>query len=677
MTPDSRRSAHVLGRTIKSLVVGLSVFYLGRELAVWLTTHNVHGFSAFLDNVAAGIAAGLVVLLYERRRQHAVDILRQSEERFRLAALAGKMFAYEWDAATDVILRSPDFANVLGDEPVATTGQQTLGRIHPDDRERVKAAVAALSPKSPHLRISYRMLRNDGTFVWVERNSRAHFDEQGRMLRVVGMVVDITERKLAEQELSSANERLHLAMESGSVGGWDYDVKTGKNVLFGMAHAQLGMSPDETSGSREEFWDHVHEDDRERYRSAIAAAREKKEHFDGEFRVVWRDGTIRWLRTRGRYYYTADGDPERVLGISIDITERKQAEQTLRESEQRLRLATQVGRMYAYDWDVTKDVVVRSSEHVKLLGLTEPLHLPQQGFVDKLYPEDRPKFLAAVAGLTPENPTAEVTYRVLAPDGTLSWLRSNGRGFFDAEGRLVRVIGMVADVTDVKRAEEELSEMTRKLVEAQEQERARIARELHDDVTQRLAMLAIEIEQVEGLRPETPTEVRDWAHELSKRAKEISTDIQALSHELHSSRLEYLGIVGGMKSWCSEFGERRGIEIEFNPDVQSSVSPEISLCLFRVLQEALHNAPKHSGVKRVDVQLREKSGEIQLTVSDLGKGFDVAATTQDGGLGVTSMRERVRLVGGTIVIDSKPLGGTTIHVRVPLGTEPSFQRAAG
>jgi len=189
--------------------------------------------------------------------------------------------------------------------------------------------------------------------------------------------------------------------------------------------------------------------------------------------------------------------------------------------------------------------------------------------------------------------------------------------------------------------------------------------------------LAIEIEQVEGLRPETPTGVRDWAHGLSKRAKEISADVQLLSHELHSSRLEYLGIVGGMKSWCNEFGERQGIEIEFSPDVQSSVSPEISLCLFRVLQEALHNAAKHSGVKRVDVQLREESGEIQLTVNDSGKGFDVAAATQDEGLGVTSMRERVRLVGGTIVIDSKPLGGTTIHVRVPLGTEPSFQRAAG
>jgi signal transduction histidine kinase len=222
-----------------------------------------------------------------------------------------------------------------------------------------------------------------------------------------------------------------------------------------------------------------------------------------------------------------------------------------------------------------------------------------------------------------------------------------------------------------------LSGMTRKLIEAQEQERTQIARELHDDISQRLAMLAIEIEQVQE-HAETPSEVRYRADELSKRTKEISNDIQALSHELHSSKLEYLGIVGGMKSWCSEFGERQGMEIEFKSSgLENSLPPEISICLFRVLQEALHNAAKHSGVERVDVELREESRNIHLIVSDLGKGFDVASAMQDRGLGVTSMQERVRLVGGTIVIDSKPLGGTTIHVRVPLEAERSFQRASG
>jgi PAS domain S-box-containing protein len=313
----------------------------------------------------------------------------------------------------------------------------------------------------------------------------------------------------------------------------------------------------------------------------------------------------------------------------------------VRESEQRLRLATQVGRMYAYDWDVDSDSVGRSSEHVKILGLKEPLDRPQEQFVDKVHPDDRPRFLAAIAGLTPENPTSEVTYRARTSDGALVWLKSNGRGFFDAEGRLLRVIGMVADITDMKLAEEAVSAMTRKLIEAQEQERARIARELHDDISQRLATLAIELEQ---LRPNL-SEVEGRMQELQQHTSEISKDVQALSHDLHSSKLEHLGIVAGIRSWCKEFAERRKIEIDFKSQVQSVLPMEIGVSLFRVLQEALHNAMKHSGVKKVQVELREDADGINLVITDSGKGFDVETRMHGKGLGLVSMQERVRLVG--------------------------------
>jgi signal transduction histidine kinase len=165
--------------------------------------------------------------------------------------------------------------------------------------------------------------------------------------------------------------------------------------------------------------------------------------------------------------------------------------------------------------------------------------------------------------------------------------------------------------------------------------------------------------------------------ELRKQTTEISNDVQALSHELHSTKLEYLGAIGGMKSWCREFGEHQGIQIEFKDlEAKNSLPPEVGLCLFRVLQEALHNAAKHSGVKRIEVQLREDSGEIHLVVSDLGRGFDWETAMQGRGLGLTSMQERVRLVKGTIEIQSKPMGGTTVQVRVPLDSGTDFVRAA-
>ena len=186
-------------------------------------------------------------------------------------------------------------------------------------------------------------------------------------------------------------------------------------------------------------------------------------------------------------------------------------------------------------------------------------------------------------------------------------------------------------------------------------------------------MLSVEAEQLR----ETPSEIENRVQEFRKRISEISIDVQGLSHDLHSSKLEYLGVVAGMKSWCKDFAERQKMEIDFRSDVSSILPLAVGLSLFRVLQEALNNAIKHSGVKRIEVQLREESGEIHLIVSDSGRGFDVEAAKQGKGLGLTSMRERVRLVNGTIVIDSKPMGGTTIHVRVPFGSERGSQRAAG
>jgi PAS domain S-box-containing protein len=610
-------------------------------------------------------------------RKLAEQRVRVSEERLRLAQWAARIGTFDLNLRTGVDILTPETEALYGLPPGGFAGTLTAfeNLIHPDDRKRIIELTHEMMRTGQPTEAEWRVVWPDGSVHWIASRGQVLMDESGEPSRMLGVNIDVTDRKLAEQELASTSERLHLAINSGSVGGWDFDLKTDRNVWFGKAHAQLGMAHEETSGSRQEFWDRVHEDDREHLRHAIRVAKDKHEEFIEDFRVVWRDGTTHWLRSRGRYHYGANGEPERMLGISLDITQSKQAEEALRESEQRLRLATQAGRMYAYDWDVTRNVVVRSSEHVKILGLTEPMRSPQQQFMDKIHPDDRPKFLAAVAGVTPENPTAEVTYRALASDGTSVWLKSNGRGFFDAEGRLLRVIGMVADVTDQKRAEETLSGMTRKLVEAQEQERTRIARELHDDINQRLALLALELNQLREKHNDLPSEARDHVLELQQMTADLCSGVYALSHELHFSTLDLLGLPKGMSSWCKTFGERHKIEIDFKNGDVPKPPWEISLCLFRVLQEAVHNAAKHSGVKRVDVQLVEKSGEIHLIVSDSGKGFDIEAASQSRRLGLTSMQERVRLVGGTIVIESKPMGGTAIRVRVPIESKPLSQRA--
>jgi len=196
------------------------------------------------------------------------------------------------------------------------------------------------------------------------------------------------------------------------------------------------------------------------------------------------------------------------------------------------------------------------------------------------------------------------------------------------------------------------------LIEAQEQERARIGRELHDDTLQKLALLAVDIGRV----AETPTQIPTRMKELRTQVDEISKEIQALSHDLHAVNLEYLGVVSGIRSWCIEFERRHKILVAFDSNVRTPLPRPIGIALFRIAQEALHNAHKHSGVNRVEVSLAERENEVYLLIHDWGRGFNMDDV--HCGLGLISMRERARLIGGNLTIDSQPERGTRIQVRV-------------
>ena len=225
---------------------------------------------------------------------------------------------------------------------------------------------------------------------------------------------------------------------------------------------------------------------------------------------------------------------------------------------------------------------------------------------------------------------------------------------------------VAADITERKLAEEALAGVGRKLIEAQEAERTHIARELHDDVNQRIAVLAMNLHMLrQGLSPsEIGTGERiDDAYE---QVRNLSADIQALSHRLHSSGLEYVGLKGAVTGFCREVSERQKLKIELRVDnLPETLSPEASLCLFRVLQEAVHNALKYSGTGECDVSLTGTATDIQLIVRDSGAGFD-SDNLKGQGLGLISMRERLRLVKGQLSIESRPGHGTTIRATVPV-----------
>jgi PAS domain S-box-containing protein len=228
------------------------------------------------------------------------------------------------------------------------------------------------------------------------------------------------------------------------------------------------------------------------------------------------------------------------------------------------------------------------------------------------------------------------------------------------------VFAFLEDITAQKLTEEALASVSRRLIESQERERTRIAGELHDDIGQRLALLANELEQFQQRFPELHVEALSRIGEMKKSIFQIAADIRSLSHTLHSSKLEHLGIATAMKGFCREFGAQQKVEIDFRShDVPSPLSPDISICLFRVLQEALHNSVKHSRVRYFNVELWGTSDDIHLVVSDMGAGFDHKSALESHGLGLISMEERLKLLRGTLSIESQPNRGTTVHARVP------------
>ena len=235
------------------------------------------------------------------------------------------------------------------------------------------------------------------------------------------------------------------------------------------------------------------------------------------------------------------------------------------------------------------------------------------------------------------------------------------------------IAGLVSQVR--KQAEDALSSVSYRVIEAEEQERHRIASDLHEDIGQRLTLLVLEVEQLKEDTPNPAADVPSGLDGVLQKSTEILTDVKALAHELYSPRLEYLGIVGVMSSFCIDFGKRKGVEIDFSSDgLSSRVPQDITLCLSRVLQEALHNAVKYSGVRQFDARLWGTSGEIHLTVSDCGVGFDLETARKAEGLGLNRMQERLKLVKGRLSIESQPKRGTMVHARVPFSSETDSMR---
>jgi len=595
--------------------------------------------------------------------------LARANERLHLAMDAGITVGWDWDLRSGADSWFGDLQTIFG-----IPGNHYIGhvedfrrRVHPDDRALVWQAVKeAMEGRTPYV-AEFRVIRNDGAVRWLAAQGKFYYSSSGEPERMMGIAVDTTARKATEAALRQKDFELAQAQRLAQVGSWQWDPETDtvdwSDELYNIA-GRDGRLPAPTFAEHSQLYT---AESWEQLRAAVEKALRSGTPYELVLEMVRPDGSTRWLIGRGETQSDPTGRIVRLFGTVQDITERRQAQEALRESEERLRLAAQAGRMYAFEWDRQSDMIVRSAEFAPILGLVENrTDTTCQQMLTSVHPEDRDQVIAATNGCTPESPYCQVRYRVIRPDGSVVWLEKNARAFFDEKGTILRMIGMVVDITERKLGEEAISSMSRRLIKAQEEERARIARELHDDISQRLAMLSVSLERTKRIVPESENALRSHMDELRQQVLDISTGIHALSHELHSSKLRQMDMVNAMRGFCMELSEQQRVEIHFgHKDIPVTMPLEISICLFRVLQEALHNALKHSGVRQFEVVVQGAAGAVNLIIRDSGLGFEPEVAMKGQGLGLTSMKERLKLVHGELSVDSQPGRGATIRASVP------------
>ena len=257
-------------------------------------------------------------------------------------------------------------------------------------------------------------------------------------------------------------------------------------------------------------------------------------------------------------------------------------------------------------------------------------------------------------------------YSVAGNDGPRWFLIHAARLDLPGTNRF-RVLVTREDISRHRQAEEALRTLGGRLINAQEEERSRVARELHDDLNQQIALMSIELEQLGRKIPEGRDDLSALVWGLGAKAREISSEVHRLSYQLHPAKLDHLGLAAAIKSLCEELSERREIKIDFRQKGFPAVlSRDITLCVFRITQESLHNVVRHSGAHDAQVLLRRSASSVHLHVSDTGCGFDMQSSRAKSGLGFISMKERLRLVGGRISIRSQPCTGTQIDIVVPI-----------
>lgn len=599
-----------------------------------------------------------------------------THERFRLAMVAGHSASWDLNVRNRKELWSGDLKTIFGipSETLSAMGDDFYQHVHPEDRERIEHAVTEAEENGSPFTAEFRVIHEDGTVRWISATGKFQYTKGGDPVRMLGVAVDVTERKRAEEALLKSEEKFSRAFRESPVALTVTSTRDHRYLDVNVAFEEAtGWRRDEVIG-RTPFDINIWVDPAERAELATA----------GLERKTLRNFEVRYRRKNGSEgvglasadLIDIDGEPC-ILSAIVDITDRKRAEDTLRIKETELAEAQRLAHLGSWQFDVDSNSISWSPELRLIHGVGPNVSVPIYEKHHQFFtPESWRRLRETMEHAIRSGEVPQVDLQVVRPDGSKGWISTQGQAVFDSDGRMVAIHGTTQDITERKLAEEAMASIGRRLIEAHEEERTRIGRELHDDINQRLALLGVELDRWSQRLPSSPG-LQELVSHAQQRIIDISRDVQSLSHRLHSSKLDYLGLATAANSFCRELSEKGDVRVTFrHAGIPRTLPKEVSLCLFRVLQEASHNAVKHSGVREFTVDLCGTSEAVELTVTDIGCGFEEQEAFTRQGLGLISMRERLQLVHGELSIESHQGGGTTIRARVPLNRD-ELQAMAG
>ncbi len=382
--------------------------------------------------------------------------LQQSEDRALLAIAAARMGTCDWNIVTGKIVWNEYHVLMLGYVP----GDVEYGyddwerRVHPEDLARVNAALDRAMTDRTDYTAEYRIIWADGSLHWIQGFGRFYYDGDGRAIRMTGLAIDITDRKQVELDLKESQERMTLALDAARMGTYDWDLVKNK-ATWNKYHAiLLDYPPDLAEYTYEDWQRRVYPPDLPRVEAALQLAMDTHTEYSCEYRVVWQDGSIHWIHRFGRFYYDRTGQANRTIGVANDITDRKQAELLIQESEERMSLAIDAARMGAFDWDLTTDKIIWNGYHAELLGYSSGSGEYSYGDWERtVHPADLLRVQQAIELAKLDRTDYSAEYRVVWADGTIRWLAGFGRFYYTPDDRASRMTGVIYDITNRVRSE--------------------------------------------------------------------------------------------------------------------------------------------------------------------------------------------------------------------------------